>query len=138
MCIYVYLLCLAGRRVNYALVNVESKLDVARTIGGALMCLTVPLATYQVITVPAFNIGIPGIRFTIRFSPEVKAYTAKIRMSVERCQWHLSNDAAIGHKHRRSGENRGFKIISWGPISRGVVIVLSAMVQSWMEFLGFA
>lgn len=49
VCIYVYLLCLAGRRVNYALVNVESKLDVARTIGGALMCLTVPLATYQIV-----------------------------------------------------------------------------------------
>lgn len=46
--VYVYLFCLAGRRVNYALVHVESKFDVARTIGGALMCLTVPLATYQV------------------------------------------------------------------------------------------
>lgn len=48
MSVYVYLFCLAGRRINYALVNVESKFDVARTIGGALMCLTVPLATYQV------------------------------------------------------------------------------------------
>lgn len=46
--VYLYLFCLAGRRVNHALVNVESKFDVARTIGGALMCLTVPLATYQV------------------------------------------------------------------------------------------
>lgn len=46
--IYAYLFWLAGKRVNYALVHVENKFDVARTLGGALMCLTVPLATYQV------------------------------------------------------------------------------------------
>lgn len=46
---YAYLFWLAGKRVNYALVHVENKFDVARTLGGALMCLTVPLATYQVI-----------------------------------------------------------------------------------------
>ena len=46
--VYVYLFWLAGQRVNYALENVENKFDVARTLGGALMCLTVPLATYQV------------------------------------------------------------------------------------------
>ena len=47
--VYAYLFWLAGQRVNYALVHVENKFDVARTLGGALMCLTVPLATYQVI-----------------------------------------------------------------------------------------
>lgn len=46
--VYAYLFWLAGVRVNYALVHVENKFDVARTLGGALMCLTVPLATYQV------------------------------------------------------------------------------------------
>lgn len=46
--VYAYLFWLAGQRVNYALVHVENKFDVARTLGGALMCLTVPLATYQV------------------------------------------------------------------------------------------
>lgn len=46
--VYLYLFYVAGNKVNHALVTVESKLDVARTIGGALMCLTVPLATYQV------------------------------------------------------------------------------------------
>lgn len=46
--VYIYLFYLAGKKVNDALVNVKSKFDVARTIGGALMCLTVPLATYQV------------------------------------------------------------------------------------------
>ncbi|CAB1116224.1 unnamed protein product [Ectocarpus sp. CCAP 1310/34] len=47
--VYAYLFWLAGQRVNYALVHVENKFDVARTLGGALMCLTVPLATYQIV-----------------------------------------------------------------------------------------
>ncbi|CAM9848038.1 unnamed protein product, partial [Hapterophycus canaliculatus] len=47
--VYAYLFWLAGVRVNYALVHVENKFDVARTLGGALMCLTVPLATYQIV-----------------------------------------------------------------------------------------
>eukprot|EP00903_Cladosiphon_okamuranus_P008499 g8165.t2 len=47
--VYAYLFFLAGQRVNYALVHVENKFDVARTLGGALMCLTVPLATYQIV-----------------------------------------------------------------------------------------
>lgn len=60
VCVYIYLFCLAGKRVNYALEHVESKFDVARTIGGALMCLTVPLATYQVGLSVAMVIGTTG------------------------------------------------------------------------------
>lgn len=53
--VYAYLFWLAGQRVNYALEHVENKFDVARTLGGALMCLTVPLATYQVRTVDDYT-----------------------------------------------------------------------------------
>lgn len=87
--VYVYLFCLAGSRVNYALVHVESKFDVARTIGGALMCLTVPLATYQIVLHLSNFVEPRQQSQIVRIVFMVPTYSVTAFLSLRFMQWSL-------------------------------------------------
>ncbi|CAM9401455.1 unnamed protein product [Ectocarpus sp. 8 AP-2014] len=88
--VYAYLFWLAGQRVNYALVHVENQFDVARTLGGALMCLTVPLATYQQIVLHLSNFVEPRQQSQIvRIVFMVPTYSVTAFLSLRFMHWSL-------------------------------------------------
>ncbi|CAM9524981.1 unnamed protein product [Pylaiella littoralis] len=88
--IYAYLFWLAGKRVNYALVHVENKFDVARTLGGALMCLTVPLATYQIVLHLSNFVEPRQQSQIVRIVFMVPTYSVTAFLSLRFMQWRVS------------------------------------------------